>query len=118
MKTKDFVLNCLRCYSSACKYMDELQDAFDIELEEDDILDALRVVSEQTKPELGNELITRLFDKIIDKAAEEYKNILREKFDYDAEDYCSGIYFGGTHVRSWDELCTAFDQWLETKNQK
>lgn len=112
-------MNCLRAYSSACEYMDDLQDAFDIELEEFDVLDALRVVSEQTKPELGNQLITRLFDKIIEKAKDEYQNDeLEREFDYDAEYYCSRIYFNGTHVQSWDELCNAIDQWLETKNQK
>lgn len=131
MKTKDFVLNCLCCYSSACEYMDELQDAFGVELEEDDVLDALRTVSEQLKidpfaltqtkrnPELGNALITKLFDIIIDSAVDEYQTTsFVNEFDYDVEDYCSRIYFNGTHVQNWDELCTAIDEWLETKNQK
>lgn len=133
METKDFVLNCLRCYSSACEYMDELQDAFGVELEEDDVLDALRVVSEQLKidlfaftqtkrkpkPELGNALITKLFQIIVDCAVDKYQTTsFVNEFNYDVEDYCSRIYFDGKQVRNWDELCAAIDEWLETKKQK
>ena len=69
MNTEEFVLRCIGCYKSACIYLDDLCEAFDIEITEDDVREVFRN-ADFSRPQLGNALISRCFDKIVAKAQE------------------------------------------------
>ncbi|GEM_PF-2871878 len=105
MKTYEFILRCIGCYVSACAYMDRVIDAFDIELTEDDVQEVF--THNQTLHSIGNELISRCFDKIVEKAQEahpEYADELPDLFDYYCDDYASSLCFNKEQVSTWDGL--------------
>lgn len=117
MKTYEFILRCIGCYVSACKYMDDLQKAFDIELTEDDVREAVRM-ADAHHYQVGNALISGLYDKIVTKAQEahpECENELPDLFEYYPDDYASSLIFNGEQVSSWDSLEKEIEAW---KNQK
>lgn len=77
MKTNDFVCWCLGIDGEV---IDNICDEFDIDLEDSDVLSAIRFSSEENSWGAGQELLHILFGKIIDN----YKHLLdREKFDFD-----------------------------------
>lgn len=119
METKDFILVCIRCYHSACKYMDDLQEAFDIELTEDDVREAVRTADVHNY-HVGNALISSLYDKIVTKAQEahpECANELPDLFEYYPADYASSLVFNKEQVSSWDSLEKEIKAWKHDKNK-
>ncbi len=122
MTTLDFIGACFRCYKGACEYMDKLQVAFDIGLTECDVLTETICACERMKAHpnspmnLGNALILCLFEKINNKAQEEYPHYaeqIRELFRYYVDDYASSIKFNHEQVDSWDELCIEIENWIK-----
>ena len=121
MTTQDFICACLRCYKGACIYMDTLQESFDVALTEDDVRATLAINGEHLynnagRPlQIGNDLIARLFDKINNKAQEQYPQYAEQianEFEYFVEDFGSSINFNHEQVNSWDELCEEIEAWI------
>ena len=119
--TSNFILMCLGCYQGACAYMDKLADTFDLEMCSDDVERAAIAVCENLKkpmhesPQLGNDLITVLFDKINAKAQDKYPlyaEQIRDLFGYYAEDYASSLTFNDEEVHNWKELCQAIEHYI------
>lgn len=106
MNTKQFILVCMGCYSSACAYIDRICDAFDVDdLTEDEVIAC--VENDHGRRNVGNALIAQCFEKIIFKAQQEYPERAEELpglFTYYCDDYASSIQFDGVTVNSWDEL--------------
>lgn len=124
MSTQNFISVCLGCYPSACNYMDKLQRAFDVELTEDDIRDEVRQIAQpnpftnNSRPlQMANALIIRLFDKINQRAQEEFPEYalqINELFGYYADDYASSLTFDDVQVDNWDELCKQIYVWINS----
>ncbi len=115
METEEFVLRCIGCYKSACIYLDDLCEAFDIEITEDDVREVFRNV-DFSRPQLGNALISRCFDKIVAKAQEahpECADELPDLFDYYCEDYASSLCFNKEQVSTMDSLEEEIEAWKE-----
>lgn len=113
MTTEQFILRCIGCYQSACIYLDYLCEAFDIEITEDDVQEVFRNV-DFSRPQLGNALISRCFDKIVAKAQEahpECADELPDLFDYYCEDYASGLCFNKEQVSTMDSLEKEIEAW-------
>lgn len=119
MTTEQFILRCMGCYPSACKYIDKVTDDFDIDdLTEYEVIGAIE--SAKDKSEIGNLLIAQCFEKIIYKAQREYPQYsdkLLGKFDYCCEDYASSICFNGEQVNNWDELDNKINEWINDKSK-
>lgn len=115
MTTEEFILRCIGCYKSACTYMDDLCEAFDIEITEDDVREVFRNV-DFSRPQLGNALISRCFDKIVAKAQESHPECadeLPDLFDYYCEDYASSLCFNKEQVSTMDSLEEEIEAWKE-----
>lgn len=115
MNTEDFVLACIGCYHSACIYLDDLCEAFDIEITEDDVREVFRNV-DFSRPQLGNALISRCFDKIVAKAQEahpECADELPHLFNYYCDDYASSLCFNKEQVSTMDGLEEEIEAWKE-----
>ncbi len=121
MNTQDFILVCLQCYPGACTYMDKLQDNFDVELTEEDVLASIVIAGEciynsTSRPlQVGNDLIVRLFNKINNKAQEaylEYAEDIANEFEYFVDDYASSLKFNHEEVNNWEELCAEIEAWI------
>lgn len=113
MTTQDFILNCIGCYHSACTYMDDLCEAFDIELTEDDVRDAIQI-ADYSHYQIGNVLIQWSFDKIVAEAQEahpECADELPDLFQYYCDDYASSLVFDGEKVVTWGSLEKAIEMW-------
>lgn len=111
MNTEDFVLACIGCYHSACTYMDDLCEAFDIEITEDDVRE---VFTHDQTYHIGNALISCCFDKIVAKAQEahpECADELPDLFDYYCDDYASSLCFNKEQVSTWDSLEEEIEAW-------
>lgn len=111
MNTEDFVLACIGCYHSACTYMDDLCEAFDIEITEDDVRE---VFTHDQTYHIGNALISCCFDKIVAKAQEahpECADELPDLFDYYCEDYASSLCFNKEQVSTMDGLEEEIEAW-------
>lgn len=118
MKTYEFILRCIGCYVSACKYMDYLQKSFDIELTENDIQEVL--ANYRSLHNIGNELIGKLYDKIVEKAQEahpECANELPDLFQYYCNDYASSLLFNGEYVTTWDYLEKTIKTWKANRKE-
>lgn len=77
MKTTDFVCMCLGIDGDV---IDNICDEFDIDLEDSDVLSAIRFSSEENPWGAAKELLIILFEKIID----DYRDLLDvDKFDFD-----------------------------------
>ena len=77
MKTTDFVCMCLGIDGDV---IDNICDEFDIDLDESDVLSAIRFSSEENSWGAGVELLFILFGRIVKK----YSDLLdEEKFDCD-----------------------------------
>ncbi len=101
--------------------MDTLQESFDVALTEYDVRAALAIEGEHLynnagRPlQMGDDLIARLFDKINNKAQEQYPQYAEQianEFEYIVNDYTSSIKFNHEQVDSWDELCTEIEAWI------
>ncbi len=120
MSTQNFISVCLGCYPSACNYMDKLQANFDVELTEDDIREEFQFMAPFTnrRPlQMANALIIRLFDKINQRAQEEFPEYalqINELFGYYADDYASSLTFDDVQVDNWDELCKQIYVWINS----
>lgn len=121
MTMQDFILGCMQCYKGACTYLTEIEDAFDVELTESDVKEGTIFACERVKAgidknmQLGNALIVCMFDKINNKAQEQYPQYakqIRGLFGYYAEDYASSLTFDDVQVNSWDELCQEIEYWI------
>lgn len=77
MKTKDFICSCIGVDSDV---IDNICDEFGVDLEDSDVLSAIRYSSEENSWGAGQVILEILFGKIIDN----YKHLLdAEKFDCD-----------------------------------
>ena len=117
MTTEEFILRCIGCYPSACKYIDKVTDDFDIDdLTEYEVIGAIE--SAKDKAQIGNLLIAQCFEKIIYKAQQEYKQYADEllgKFAYYCDDYASSICFNGEQVNNCAELDNKIIEWINSK---
>ena len=92
---KNFVCNCLGLYAGTCNFIDKLCEEFDVDFDNNDLSEILSYGGKLSY--VGNMLIGRLFDRIIDDACNEYccDDEVRELFDYDCNDFCSTLSFNG-----------------------
>lgn len=129
MNTLDFILVCLQCYKGACIYIDELEKNFNVEQTQEDILEAVKETAsklllienqERKDLQLGNALIARMFDMIINKAKLEYPKYAKDfqnQFQYYAEDSASSLIFNGIQVKDWDELEQEIRIWINEQEK-
>lgn len=113
MTTEQFILRCIGCYHSACTYMDNLCEAFDIELTENDVLEVFRN-ADFSRPQLGNDLISCCYGKIVAKAQEahpECADELPDLFEYYCDDYASSLIFNKEQVSTMDGLEEEIEAW-------
>jgi hypothetical protein len=93
--------------------MDDLCEAFDIEIREDDVQEVIRM-ADYSHYKVGNALISCCFDKIVAKAQEahpECADELPDLFDYYCDDYASSLDFNGETVSTWDGLEEEIEAW-------
>lgn len=121
MNTQEFILACLGCYNGACLYIEQTEKAFGVELTDEDVCESVIMVAEfmrapQSLPiQLGNDLITRLFGLINNKAQEaylEYAEDIANEFEYFVDDYASSLKFNHEEVNNWEELCAEIEAWI------
>lgn len=99
MNTKEFINNCLGLYGN-CEYLDDIQENFNVELNESDIDEALQI----SPQDLSNAITSILFDKIIDKAVEEL-GLNEESFDYFVNGSLdTSLYYDDEEVNDWEDL--------------
>ena len=106
MDTKNYICSCLGIYGS-CEHLDDIQDSFNIELNESDIDEALQI----SPKDLSNGIVSILFDKVKYKAVEEL-GLNEESFDY----FINGsldthLYYNNQEIYDWEDL-------EEIKNKK
>lgn len=110
MKTSDFICSCIGVDSDV---IDEICDEFGVDLEDSDVLSAIRFSSEENSWGAGQEILQILFGKIIDN----YKHLLdRDKFDYDfSSPSFPSFYYNEKEFHTKEELDEIIEN--ETKEQ-
>lgn len=111
MEMNDFVC---KCFGIDGEVIDNICDEFDIDLEDSDVLSAIRFSSEENPWGAGKELLFILFGKIIDK----YDYMLdRDKFDCDFSSPSFPIfYYDEKEFHTKEELDEIIEN--ETKEQE
>lgn len=111
---KNFVCNCLGLYAGTCNFIDKLCDEFDVDFDDNDLSEILSYGDKLRN--VGNMIIGRLFERIIDDVCNEYNcenDEIRELFDYDCNDFCSTLYFNGEAYDKKEELYDAVEEYIE-----
>lgn len=100
METKDFLCLCLGVSSSK---VDDICDDFDLDFDESDIQD---IISDARRlDDVGNILIMRLYQQVIDKAIESYGICLEEnRFCIYANGRDSHLMYDSEEIYSWRDI--------------
>lgn len=110
MNTNDFV-SCV-VLRIPCEFIDKLCDEYDLDFGDEDIEELLNCCSgdcfhESHYNSVGNMLVRRLFQDIIDK----YNDVLdEEKFDYYIDGNDSNLIYDGETIHSKKELDAIYDR--------
>lgn len=105
MKTKDFICICLGLYDSTCKKIDDICDDFGVDFGTEEVNEWLEWRGQNSEIRLGNLIISDLYRKVIKDAMDEYGEWLdEEKFDYDANDLASHLYYDCGVVTDSDDI--------------
>ena len=105
MKTKDFICICLGLYDSTCKKIDDICDDFDVDFSTDDFNEWISWRGENPDIQLGNLIISDLYRKVIQNAMADFGEWLdEEKFDYDANDLASHLYYDSGVITDSDDI--------------
>ena len=98
MKMNDFICS---CFIMDGEVIDRIMDDFDIDCDEEEILDILKNKSEEELKGVGRELLYMVLEKII----EEYPELDRNKFDYDfSSPSYPDFYYDGQRFDTKEEL--------------
>ena len=94
MKTKDFICICLGLYDSTCKKIDDICDDFDVDFSTEEFDEWISWRGQNPDIQLGNLIISDLYRKVIKNAMDNFGEWLdEEKFDYDANDLASHLFY-------------------------
>ena len=105
MKTKDFICICLGLYDSTCKKIDDICDDFDVDFSTDDFNEWISWRGQNPDIQLGNLIISDLYRKVIQNAMADFGEWLdEEKFDYDANDLASHLYYDRGVITDSDDI--------------
>ena len=105
MKTKDFICICLGLYDSTCKKIDDICDDFDVDFSTDDFNEWISWRGQNPDIQLGNLIISDLYRKVIQNAMADFGEWLdEEKFDYDANDLASHLYYDHGVITDSDDI--------------
>ena len=105
MKTKDFICICLGLYDSTCKKIDDICDDFDVDFSTDDFNEWISWRGQNPDIQLGNLIISDLYRKVIQNAMADFGEWLdEEKFDYDANDLASHLYYDSGVITDSDDI--------------
>ena len=105
MKTKDFICICLGLYDSTCKKIDDICDDFDVDFSTEDFNEWISLRGQNPDIQLGNLIISDLYRKVIQDAMADFGEWLdEEKFDYDANDLASHLYYDRGVITDSDDI--------------
>ena len=105
MKTKDFICICLGLYDSTCKKIDDICDDFDVDFSTDEFNEWISWRGQNPDIQLGNLIISDLYRKVIQNAMADFGEWLdEEKFDYDANDLASHLYYDSGVITDSDDI--------------
>ena len=105
MKTKDFICICLGLYDSTCKKIDDICDDFDVDFSTDEFNEWISWRGQNPDIQLGNLIISDLYRKVIKNAMDDFGEWLdEEKFDYDANDLASHLYYDSGVITDSDDI--------------
>ena len=105
MKTKDFICICLGLYDSTCKKIDDICDGFDVDFSTDEFNEWISWRGQNPDIQLGNLIISDLYRKVIQNAMDDFGEWLdEEKFDYDANDLASHLYYDSGVITDSDDI--------------
>jgi hypothetical protein len=105
MKTKDFICICLGLYDSTCKKIDDICDDFDVDFSTDEFNEWISWRGQNPDIQLGNLIISDLYRKVIQNAMDDFGEWLdEEKFDYDANDLASHLYYDSGVITDSDDI--------------
>jgi hypothetical protein len=105
MKTKDFICICLGLYDSTCKKIDDICDDFDVDFSTDEFNEWISWRGQSPDIQLGYLIISDLYRKVIQNAMDDFGEWLdEEKFDYDANDLASHLYYDSGVITDSDDI--------------
>ena len=118
MKTKDFICICLGLYDSTCKKIDDICDDFDVDFSTDEFNEWISWRGQNPDIQLGNLIISDLYRKVIQNAMDDFGEWLdEEKFDYDANDLASHLYYDSGVITDSDDIERIVEQIKEMEEE-
>lgn len=119
MKTKDFICICLGLYDSTCKKIDDICDDFGVDFGTEEVNEWLEWRGQNSEIQLGNLIISDLYRKVIKDAMDDYGEWLdEEKFDYDANDLASHLYYDREVVTDSDDIERIVERILKEQEEE
>ena len=95
-ETMAFICNCLSFNDG---YVDKLMNEFDIDMDEEQVIDILNSCAEQKNYRLfGNLMIREVFSAIQEKYKKD--GLEDDKFDWSIDNYCSVLHYDGKEIKS------------------
>lgn len=119
MSTKDFICICLGLYDSTCKKIDDICDDFGVDFGTEEVNEWLEWRGQNSEIQLGNLIISDLYRKVIKDAMDDYGEWLdEEKFDYDANDLASHLYYDREVVTDSDDIERIVERILKEQEEE
>ena len=119
MKTKDFICICLGLYDSTCKKIDDICDDFDVDFSTDEFNEWISWRGQNPDIQLGNLIISDLYRKVIQNAMDDFGEWLdEEKFDYDANDLASHLYYDRGVITDSDDIERIVERIQEERDEE
>lgn len=119
MKTKDFICICLGLYNSTCKKIDDICDNFGVDFGTEEVNEWIEWRRQNSDIQLGNLIISDLYRKVIKDAMDDYGEWLdEEKFDYDANDLASHLYYDSGVVTDSDDIGRIVERILKEQEEE
>lgn len=105
MKTKDFILIVLGLYESTCKKIDEICENFHLDFGTEEVNEWIELRGQNKDIQLGNLIVSDLYRHVIQDAVNSFgEHIEEDKFNYDANDIASHLYYDGDTINCWEDL--------------
>lgn len=112
MNWEDWTLQTIGLYGNG-KYLDDIEEDFGVEVfdTEDEMLEIIKLASNEKRPRLGDRIASELFRAIIERATKELENAKEEDFDF----VCNGVldtqlYCKEEVVSSWDDIVEIYEK--------
>lgn len=119
MKTKDFICICLSLYDSTCKKIDDICDNFNVDFSSEEFDEWISWRGQNPDIQLGNLIIKELYCKVIENAMDDFGEWLdEEKFDYDANDLASHLYYDSGVISDSDDIERIVERIQEMEEDK